>query len=205
MLRKQGTNVLYIQVCSRWFICMQIQIILTEINSEIWSEFCVVFVVLDMASGEVQQENRWSNTYANRIQQRWAIISAVIANKQQCRKMCFCFPPVLGERKGCCPEHRHQHEVGNCRTETALLSARGQCRGCSTTRTWEHLPPMAQPESQVSPSSEADPASHTPHMARLCSGHAWELLLAALQKEAWRDREKGLGQKDQPPPQPIEQ
>jgi len=42
-------------------------------------------------------------------------------------------------------------------------------------------------------------------MARLCSGHAWELLLAALQKEAWRDREKGLGQKAQPPPQPIEQ
>lgn len=37
---------------------MQIQIILTEINSEIWSEFCVVFVVLDMASGEDQQENR---------------------------------------------------------------------------------------------------------------------------------------------------
>lgn len=64
---------------------------------------------------------------------------------------------------------------------------------------------MAQPESQVSPSSGADPASRTPHMARLCSGHACELLLAALQKEAWRDREKGLGQKDQPPPQPIEQ
>lgn len=70
MLRKQGTNVLYIQVCSSWFICMQIQIILTEINSEIWSEFCVVFVVLDMASGEDQQENRWSNSYANRIQQQ---------------------------------------------------------------------------------------------------------------------------------------
>lgn len=69
-------------------------------------------------------------------------------NKQQSRKMCFCFPPVPGEKKGCCPEHQHQEEVGSCRAGTALPPARSQGGGLvlhlPEQRSWKCLPPLTQ-------------------------------------------------------------
>lgn len=98
-------------------------------------------------------------------------VCAVIANKLQCRKMWFCFPPVLGERRDAAPSAPTGDELQN-RSNTAV-GATGQCRGCSAACTWEHPPPMAQAESQMSPSSRADPASRTPHTAHLLRLCLW--------------------------------
>lgn len=59
-------------------------------------------------------------------QQHYGIVYFCSDNKQWCRKTCFCFLSVLGERQGCCPRHQHWQEVGNCRAGTMLLPARRQ-------------------------------------------------------------------------------
>lgn len=76
-----------------------------------------------------QQDDWWRNVYINRSSS--TMVSSIFCghNKQQCRKMCFCLPPALGERKGCCPEH--QEAAG-----TALRSAGSRhgarCCTCQT-------------------------------------------------------------------------
>lgn len=90
-------------------------------------------------------------------------------NKQTAeRKMCFCFPPVPGGRKGCCQEHQHHEEVGSCRVGTALLPAGSQggglCCTCQSSRAGRCLPPLTQARSVPTP------VPSTPHLAAaLCS------------------------------------
>lgn len=97
-------------------------------------------------------------------------------NKQTAeRKMCFCFPPVPGGRKGCCQEHQHHEEVGSCRVGTALLPAGSQggglCCTCQSSRAGSAFLPLPRPDlSQLQ-----------------CPAHPTQLLLCAapaLQKEA---------------------
>lgn len=71
-------------------------------------------------------------------------------NKQQSKKIRFCFPPVPGERKGCCPEQHHHEEVGSCRVGTALLPARsqggGSCCTCQSSRAGSAFLPLPCPD-----------------------------------------------------------
>lgn len=115
-------------------------------------------------------------------------VCAVIANKLQCRKMWFCFPPVLGERKGCSPQHQHQQEM-NCRTDPTLLWGPQVSVGAavlhaleSTLLPWPRLSPRWALAAGLT-----QPAAHL--TAHICSGSACGLLLAASQKEAWREGE----------------
>lgn len=55
-----------------------------------------------------------------------------------------------GERRGCCPEHRHQEEVGSYGAGTALTPARshgeGLCCTCQSSRAGSAFLPLPKPD-----------------------------------------------------------
>lgn len=120
----------------------------------------------------------------------------VITNKQQCGKMCFCLPPALGEEGRMLPRTSAPRRGGESQsrdsTAACKKSAWGLVLHLSDQWICRHLPPCARVGSDTRPWVGLPQLQHqhaslgTPPQVATCS--------TALQNEACRNREKGLGQ-----------
>jgi len=124
-------------------------------------------------------------------------------NKQQCRKMLFCLPSVLGERmppRTSAPSRQRTAEQGpHCHlpeVSTGACTAPVQPAALQLPSSpgpgWVHREPTA--------GSVPAPLASTPCMACL---HGVLLAAPTLQNEACRNWDKGLGHKAQSPAQPT--
>lgn len=112
-------------------------------------------------------------------------------NKQEHRKVCFCLPPALGVRKGCCPSAPRGGRELQGGTSTAFCKNHGAC--VAPVRPVD----LQAPSSLVQVGSEASavPVRLSAHLTQ-CTAASCCLQRLSHRMRLLQNKEKRLGQKD---------